>query len=976
MRHILILAAAILVLAACSSAIAEDAVAYDSFEDDAVPSHWLSSRDGALGISDLHSKHGKRSLCWDFQRGDTIRVSANLGDINRYGGYGGTYSKATFGIWVYCEQPISGSVRFDFCTGEERDAWFEFPLDFTGWQRAHLKYTVAPHDHLAETRWAVEFEGQVRASTDNILISAPEGVDAGTVFVDLVVYNGLMDYRLQRAPADYSWEPVKRDPELFPLPEQVTEAEIEGIEYLGERLEEMRVGTGSVSTEHLAGLRERVQALDIVRDEKGIRGRPVVHDRWMPFYEGIEGVTPVSEVADLMLALGRAYHRADDRATQEQIAEWYCLIARHLRDQGMVAGSGFSWGWYNGRNLGEANFLMRRPLRECGLLDWAVNYMDYSYGFSRIFDDSTISPNMDYFHMDVRYRLYGCLMQVERAEQVRHLRAYSRRLSLDIVTENTPNGYRPDGSAFHHRFHYFAYAGNGTRSLVNIVEPLSQTVYRLTPEAMRRLKQVVLTMRFYCNLVDLPLPLSGRHPFKQRLDPNVLLTLANCGSPDGTAERDRELAAAYLRLVPDAADEDIFREHDIVPETLEGNMTMNYAGLTAHRRDDWLALVKGYGRYVRFGEIYANNNRFGRYLSNGYLDILGGGDPISRGGSGVVQEGWDWNRLDGTTVIYLPLDELRAVSSGTEGVSSDQTFVGGLSHRGWNGAFVMQLQGDEQHEPTFRGKKTYFFFDDRIICLGSDIANEDADHRTQTNLFQKHLPNPEQDTMWVNGEEVAGLGVRRDLPADEPAWIIDPQGTGYWLPAGQRVHVARKHQQSRDQSNSRDTEGDFATGSIDHGTAPNAGSYEYAVVVRATPERMEQFSRAMLDARQPPYEVLQRDRSAHIVYDRRSHTWGAVLFEAGPVGPDLPLLKVDHPCLVMIERKDGGGLHLSVADPDLNLQEGVSIPRSLRITIRGTREISNPSPDFRVVQKTSDRTVIDVTCREGRSYDIELIPAR
>lgn len=961
-----------LVAIACSiPAVGEPA--YDSFEGGAVPSHWVPSREGTLQLSDRHFKHGEQSLRWDFRPADTIRVEADLGDTSRYGGYGGTYAKATFGIWIYCRQPLAGALRFEFRTDAETDAWFEFPLGFTGWRRAHLKYTVAPHSHLATTRWAVEFEGQVRPTTNHILIHAPDG--EGSVFFDLVVYNGLLDYRRQHLPDGYSWQPFPPDPATFPLPATVSEAERQGSEFLAARLDRIVARSGDVDEERMAAFQERIAALGVVRDEAGIRGKPVVHSQWMEFYRGIEGIVPASEIANQMLPLARAYHWTENEAYRRQIAEWYCLLAEHLRDQGMDVASGFSWGWYDGRNLGEANYLMREPLRERGLLAWAVDYLDYSYGFSRIFDDTSIRPNMDYFHMDVRYRLYGCLMQVDPAEQVRHLHAYSRRLDLDIRKEDGPDGYKPDGSAFHHRFHYFAYAGYSTRSLVNLVEPLSQTAFRLSPAAMERLKQVALAMRFYCNLRDLPLPLAGRHPFSQALDPNILRILAQCGSPDGSEDLDPDLAAAYLRLVPEEAGNDLYRERGIEPETLAGNLTMNYAGLTAHRRDDWLALVKGYSRYVAFGEIYARNNRFGRYLSNGYLDILGGGEPVSRAGSGVVQDGWDWNRLDGTTVVYLPLDQLQAVRSGTEFIPSEQTFVGGLSHRNWNGAFVMQLHGHERHEPGFRGRKTYFFFDDRILCLGSDIANSNSVHPTHTNLFQKHLPNPAEGTTWINGEAVAGLDGERRLPEGEAGWIIDPQGTGYWLAPQQNVRTARRRQTSRDHSNRTDTEGDFATAWIDHGTAPADGEYEYAVLVRTSPERMREFARAMADADRRPYEVLQRDRTAHIVFDRETATWGAVLFEAQTLRPGLPLLAVDRACLAMVEPTGADGLHLSVADPDLNLEDHASQPRVLRLRIRGAWELAEPTEDVRLGERDTESTEIVVRCREGRSYDVRLLRA-
>ncbi|MFP4249288.1 MAG: polysaccharide lyase beta-sandwich domain-containing protein, partial [Armatimonadota bacterium] len=123
-----------------------------------------------------------------------------------------------------------------------------------------------------------------------------------------------------------------------------------------------------------------------------------------------------------------------------------------------------------------------------------------------------------------------------------------------------------------------------------------------------------------------------------------------------------------------------------------------------------------------------------------------------------------------------------------------------------------------------------------------------------------------------------------------------------------------------------------------------------------------------------PYEVLQRDSRAHIVFDRESATWGAAVFEPAQLTTQMPLVEVSRPCLVMIEEA-GEGLQMSVADPDLNLQENRSIPRSLLVTVRGGWQITDTSDDFRVVERIDDGTVIEVICHEGRSYDIELTPA-
>ena len=67
------------------------------------------------------------------------------------------------------------------------------------------------------------------------------------------------------------------------------------------------------------------------------------------------------------------------------------------------------------------------------------------------------------------------------------------------------------------------------------------------------------------------------------------------------------------------------------------------------------------------------DNRYGRYQSYGSVQIMGKGNPVSRTGSGFVQDGWDWNRLPGTTTIHLPFELLDSPLKGTTMAHSRKT---------------------------------------------------------------------------------------------------------------------------------------------------------------------------------------------------------------------------------------------------------------------------------------------------------------
>jgi chondroitin-sulfate-ABC endolyase/exolyase len=194
------------------------------------------------------------------------------------------------------------------------------------------------------------------------------------------------------------------------------------------------------------------------------------------------------------------------------------------------------------------------------------------------------------------------------------------------------------------------------------------------------------------------------------------------------------------------------------------------------------------------------------------------------------------------------------------------------------------------------------------------------------------------------------------------------------------VNIARKSQTSRDVDDVADTTGDFMTAWLDHGPAPTAASYEYLLMIRATAQAMANVAANL------PFQVLQKNDDAHIIWDNIGHRWGCVLFvpqtlASRTVGSEtLPIKAVDRPCLVMADAVTTGSLKISVADPDLNYSQ----QRALRVTVNGAWNLStatgtvcawqlpNGNQSVRVVSSNATETVLEITCQHGASYDISL----
>jgi hypothetical protein len=401
-------------------------------------------------------------------------------------------------------------------------------------------------------------------------------------------------------------------------------------------------------------------------------------------------------------------------------------------------------------------------------------------------------------------------------------------------------------------------------------------------------------------------------------------------------------------------------------------------------------LLWNYGGEAIFSEA-APPSHMDYFQGLGHLEILAGGTPVGAKASGREGLGWDWRRFEGTTTPQLPFEELDKAWGST---NSTETFVGGLSHQGRQGIFAMIVNQPMAGRKTLKARKSWFFTDERILCLGSNISCDEAEYPTQTTLCQKRLGKNGKSAFLptrLDGADVVVFPEERTLAEAKPHWFLDVQQTGYWLPAGQKITVARRHQRSREYSDLRDTEGDFLTAWIDHGKAPVAGSYEYMLIVRAAPEAIEGL------AARPPYRVIQRDEAAHIVWDSVGRRWGCVLFAAQEVSPHsvatetLPIKAVDRPCLVMAEAVRDGLLEMSVADPDLNLEKVKGQPgaaaisaRALRVTLHGAwrlREatgtvcawqLPNASESVRILSTNATETVLEILCQHGASYGIRL----
>ncbi|HEY2325688.1 MAG TPA: polysaccharide lyase family 8 super-sandwich domain-containing protein [Thermoanaerobaculia bacterium] len=350
-----------------------------------------------------------------------------------------------------------------------------------------------------------------------------------------------------------------------------------------------------------------------------------------------------------------------------------------------------------------------------------------------------------------------------------------------------------------------------------------------------------------------------------------------------------------------------------------------------HRRDGWFASVKMFSTRTKSGENTNNENLLGSRQSDGRLYLVRDGDTY------YTHDVWpalDWTRLPGITV-----EQNGNAANDSYGYGSNR-FAGGVSD-GTNGIAAMQLA---PLGTRMTANKSWFFFDDAIVCLAGAITSADSNH-VETIVNQ-----------WPVRDASSQLIV--DGTASATRWAL-LDGIGYFFPTPAPLQTKRETRSGTWAAlgGSTDTTprtADVVTLWIDHGPLPMDASTEYVIAPNATADTLRAWSA------NPPVSILANDYDVAAVRDLRTNALGIVFFTTyGNVNG----YTADAPAIVYAV-PNGSLLTLHVADPTGN-SSGV-----LHVTVPG----SWSTADAKVVSATSRATTLEIPRSGGQTTSVTLTP--
>lgn len=992
-----------------------------SFEESTIPP-FIKASNSMIQLSKDKFKDGVQSLLWDFKPDATLSIKKEL-QFEAQDPTGVDTYLSTFSMWIYNTKAIDSTFEFQFLKDGKRCVYFPMDMNFTGWRAIYAAYER-------------DMNGAPELGMNEIRVQAPD--TGGKVYFDLIITAAKSDHRYHtpdvllpfvNKETKSHWltllanSKISPDPKLYPTANENLDLLYQDVAKIDTKLTELISPQTQVNEKKIAQLQNDFNKYDIHYQNGEIAGKSLFYTRWAESFERLQkdwdkdiyikqGVE-YKKYFNLMFRVANSYHNTTNPSFKKRLEDMFMAMYYHATDQGVAYGSGIGNATHYGysfREMFTSYYLMRDVLAQNGVLDQASKTLQW-YGQT---NENFIKPDKDGIDMDSfntlsMGRICSVMIMRNSPEKIQYLNAFSRWIDTGCKPSPGLDGaFKIDGGAFHHRNNYPAYAVGGLNGATNMLYLLSDTSFSVSELGHATLKNVLLTMRFYCNKTHFPLSMSGRHPDgKGELVPLHYARMALSGTPDKKDKIDTEMAAAYLRLVsssdstekpeyiPQSSSKevkrliDLFNNKGIVAEQdPNGNIALGYGCISAHRRDNWAAVVRGHSRYLWAAEHYLGANLYGRYLAHGSMQLLTSNDgaEVTPETSGWLQPGFDWGRIPGTTAIHLPIEQLKAnvlnvdVFSGFEEMLySDEAFAGGLSHNKLDGVFAMKLHEHDKYNGSLRANKSYHFFGNKIVCLGSDIENDNSDYNTETTIFQ------------TTGVSTVFTNYWNSYKQHNTFWI-DQLGTGYYIPNKAENNICFEKnfpQHSRLQNSGELSEGNWVNLTIDHGKAPKDAAYEYVVLPKTTlqPNETDKLERA--------YRVLQKDSKAHIVKDNISNTTSFALFEVPEQLPSKIIESVSSSCLIMLTEAKRE-INLTVANPDLALYTGDSdelldesgkrVERSIYsrpwisnhsqtmpvvVTLKGHWMVEN-NDGYIKLEVNKNSTKIEFQCKDGASINAKL----
>jgi chondroitin AC lyase len=361
--------------------------------------------------------------------------------------------------------------------------------------------------------------------------------------------------------------------------------------------------------------------------------------------------------------------------------------------------------------------------------------------------------------------------------------------------------------------------------------------------------------------------------------------------------------------------------------------------MAVFRNAKWAATLKMSSSRVIGSEVVNYENINGKLLGDGALYIYQTGKEYNN-----IFPVWDWSKIPGVTAYESTVTQ---TNKGWMNYQNKSSFVGGVSDS-INGIAVFKHEKDSVH-----ARKSYFFIDNKIVCMGSGINGDDFNFPVTTTINQC-IAN---GAVWFNSNrnwhQLNEAVVAKDIQRVYHDNIV------YTFLEKANVFLSCKLQKGswRQVANMYDTaveEKKVFKLFIRHPIMQKNNHYAYMIEPSS---KLNRFGKNEIN----DIRILCHNEKVHALALNKNKEYFISFFDPSSIRlSNRQYLKVSEPCILMLEEKPDKKYVLSLAEPTQQIH-------SLVIELSGRFYCSEA-----MSEQQGDVTVLKVDLKENYGKTLQL----
>ncbi len=330
-------------------------------------------------------------------------------------------------------------------------------------------------------------------------------------------------------------------------------------------------------------------------------------------------------------------------------------------------------------------------------------------------------------------------------------------------------------------------------------------------------------------------------------------------------------------------------------ESLLGTRAFPFSDYIVHRAPGFMASVRMSSKRTLVGEECNGDNLKGAYLSDGCMLTYGTGGEYE----GIFPV-WDWTCIPGTTARRGFLPGFKTWSGKRGGSDFAAVMNAGTA------AMTLERFG-------LKANKSWFFYPDRVVCLGSGISVEPGSHAGKTD--NPILTSVEQNLLNEKNGRIARLN-------GSVTKGVSHGGCLYLFPSDTQLVIEKAERRGSWKDIRSVSQGDPVSKmvfllAVDHGTQPSGAGYAYQVLPGGG-----LTGKNSPDALWNGVKIVCNTESVHAV--ARDGEVRIAFFKPGECKlPNGKILASQIPCLVCVDAR--GGMTAALPQGDATGKNGTCL---------------------------------------------------